>query len=62
MTYPNLRVFETLRKGMADSLLMLLLDDARGGVEDTEGRFALSGVIGSAQLEEDGKQFVPLLV
>lgn len=41
---------------------MLFLNDSRGGVEDTEGGFALSGVVGDAKLEEDGEQFAPLFV
>lgn len=38
---------------------MLLLNYSRSGVEDTEGRLALSRVISDAQLEENGKQFGP---
>lgn len=42
--------------------MMLLLDDAGGGVEDAEGCFTLARLLGHAQLEEHGKQFRPWLV
>lgn len=41
---------------------MLLLDDPWCSVENTEGRLALSGVIGDAKLEKDSEQLRPVLI
>lgn len=61
-TYPDFVVLEALCEGLPDSILVLLLYNTRCGIEDPEGRLALAGIVGDAQLEEDSKQFGPGLI
>lgn len=62
MTYPNSLVLESLGESLSNGIVVLLLDDARGSVEDTEGGFSLARLIGNAQLEKNSEQFGPRLV
>jgi hypothetical protein len=59
-SYKNSIVPETLLEGLNNWLLMLLLNDARGRREDTEGHLTLLRLGGLAQLKKCTKKFWPL--
>ena len=55
-------ILESLLEGLDHSILVLLLDDARGGGKDTERSLAFLGLAGLAQLEHSTEEFGPLTV
>jgi hypothetical protein len=60
-TYGNVLIFETLGEHTQDSILVLLLYNARGGSEDSESSLPQTGLGGLAGLEEDSEELWPLI-
>ena len=55
-------IFETLAKNAQDGILMLSLNNARGGRENPERRFAQARIFGGLTgMEENTKQLWPMI-
>lgn len=58
-THVGAAVGEASFEGGHDDILVLLLDYAGGGGEDSEGGLALAGIVGLAGLEQGTEQLRP---
>jgi len=60
-TYRDVVVFEALGEHTDHGILVLPLNDARGGGKDSESSLSQTGLGGLAGLEENAEKFGPLV-
>lgn len=61
MTYSDVVILESLGENTDDSILVLLLNDAGGGCEDSESSLSETRIGRLTSLEENTKQLGPLV-